>query len=677
MAAKKYKGNDLVFGATTAGKQVVWSEEMRRTHAYITGVTRSGKSRFLRSMVQQDIEAHAKTRMGLLVLDPHGELYDGILAYVAARPRLWRRPIMLIDLRRDDWVVSYNMLRARPGLDPAVIATGFVEAITHAFGGGNVTDTPRLARIARIFIQALLDAKRSLVDVLPLLDFGNSALRDTLLADLPESGARDFFAQFNQLGKRDFDSTVESFLNRLSSFLTNRLISHMVGQSGTPSFDFGRAIEDGAIVLMSLATAHGKVAETDSRLFASLMLSDLWQAAKLRDKKGAGLVKPFAVYADEFQNFLTPTIAYQLDQASGFGLQFILAHQFPGQILDHGGDYGRAIFNSVMVNARTKVAFQAAEQRDQREPLVAALFDGAVDVHRPEPAITSFQTVGHREVHRILRGGGESDAEGVAQGTTTTRSTTRAAAIGRGKSRGQGFATTDSASTAHAYSAGHSSMASFSEMHGTSTAMQGDTGMPVSTATVNTTAAFGESHADGDAYSESDGDTESHAESVSTFDAESSSVVRQRSTAESSAQTTTVNSTHTESKTWHEQITLEPILAERPSGLMSVDAQLFEFGQRLSAQPQQHAHVRLPGERLPESFRALDCPDEAIASRATERIRLAVISRMDCAMPFSAAAEALSDARAQHRGADIDAVLRIAATGKRRGRGTLKENGHE
>ena len=61
-----------------------------------------------------------------------------------------------------------------------------------------------------------------------------------------------------------------------------RSLSHWKNERHADSV---RAIDDGAIVLVSLATEGGKIAESDSRLFASLMLTDLWQVAKLRGKQ--------------------------------------------------------------------------------------------------------------------------------------------------------------------------------------------------------------------------------------------------------------------------------------------------------------------------------------------------------------------------------------------------------
>lgn len=100
----------------------------------------------------------------------------------------------------------------------------------------------------------------------------------------------------------------------------------MFGQNGA-SLDLGKALEEGSIIIVNLSTEGAKLSEEDASLFATLLLSDLWTAAKERGKgTDRSKVKPFYVYIDELQNFVTPTIAKNLDQASGFGLNLILAN---------------------------------------------------------------------------------------------------------------------------------------------------------------------------------------------------------------------------------------------------------------------------------------------------------------------------------------------------------------
>ena len=91
-----------------------------------------------------------------MVLDPHGTLYDNLVEWLA-----WNRidrPIVPIDLRRDDWVVSYNVLRQRTA-DPAVLVDNFTDAMAYVWGQGGTDKTPLFARWAGNVLRALYEKK--------------------------------------------------------------------------------------------------------------------------------------------------------------------------------------------------------------------------------------------------------------------------------------------------------------------------------------------------------------------------------------------------------------------------------------------------------------------------------------------------------------------------------------
>lgn len=115
-------GNDLNLGKLVgrSGGLGLWRTE-RDKHLYVCGGTGTGKSKFLENLIRQDIRNWSKSKCGVLVLDPHGALYGNLLNWLA-----WTgfdRPIIPIDLRQDEWVVSYNLLRQRSSADPAVLWT--------------------------------------------------------------------------------------------------------------------------------------------------------------------------------------------------------------------------------------------------------------------------------------------------------------------------------------------------------------------------------------------------------------------------------------------------------------------------------------------------------------------------------------------------------------------------
>src|ERR1051325_1316478 len=99
-------GNDLTLGHL-AGRNASlrFPRNLRDKHLYVCGGTGTGKSKFLEFLIRQDIANWRNSKCGVLVLDPHGSLYDSLIEWLA-----WhdiQAPIIPIDLRQDDWVVSY------------------------------------------------------------------------------------------------------------------------------------------------------------------------------------------------------------------------------------------------------------------------------------------------------------------------------------------------------------------------------------------------------------------------------------------------------------------------------------------------------------------------------------------------------------------------------------------
>src|SRR6185295_17366204 len=115
-------GNDLTLGTVLGtGKPLKLPRAARATHLYIAGLTETRKSKFLESLIWQDLMNSHKSGSGLLLIDPHGSLYNSLMARLAFHDQhLPRPPIIPIDLAREDWIIGYNILRSRPKADPSV-----------------------------------------------------------------------------------------------------------------------------------------------------------------------------------------------------------------------------------------------------------------------------------------------------------------------------------------------------------------------------------------------------------------------------------------------------------------------------------------------------------------------------------------------------------------------------
>jgi len=156
-------GNDLNIGNVVGrNATLTFPRQSRDKHLYVCGGTGTGKSKFLEHLIRQDILNWRKSKCGLLVIDPHGSLYDSLMAWLS-----WiniDRPVVPIDLRRDDWIIGYNLLRQRKTAATTVIVDNFVDAMSYVWGETGTDRTPLFARWATNVIRTLYEHGYTLVE---------------------------------------------------------------------------------------------------------------------------------------------------------------------------------------------------------------------------------------------------------------------------------------------------------------------------------------------------------------------------------------------------------------------------------------------------------------------------------------------------------------------------------
>lgn len=592
---RRQRGNDLELGLDPRGSGALkLTREARGRHLYCVGAIGTGKSKFMEHLIRQDILNWPKSQCGLIVFDPHGAMFDSLMRWIAAKG-LRHLPIVPIDLRRPDSVVSYNVLRRRTVGEASVVVGGLARAIIHAWGQGNMDDTPRLAKWLPVILGTLYERGHTLLDSLHL--FCNPEVRRAMTADVKNFVTRTVWDMTADLRPAEFQEEVSSTMNRLMRFLGNQTMRAMLCQTG-PSLDLGEAIERGSIILVSMATAGTQIDDEDAHTFGSMLLSDLWTAAKSRGKKdeGAGGVKPFYTYIDEFQEFLTPSMATTLDQARGFGIHLTMAQQFPSQLTGRG-EIGRLVFNSVMANARSKVVFQLDHPEDL-PTLAMWLGRNQIDVDAVKHQHYSTKVMGHETVYLPTYGSSTSVTQGDASSTGSAQSQSigRASAVARGVSR----------SMHGSHGEGQSSGESWLE-DGTSIPIAGD--FPY-------TASEGRSQTDSAGRSEGDSanwsDSEMWNETIN----------------ESESRT----SIHTRGKT--ESVSYAPMLRPimgmeaLPPQFRSVEEQIFSVTQMLAAQPERHAVARLSDATSFTPIRIPFVRDGMITRRYTEHWTAGLLAKL-------------------------------------------------
>ncbi len=403
---RRSPGNDLILGKMPGrDRSLGLPRDERDKHLYVCGGTGTGKSKFLENLIRQDIRNWSKSKCGMLVLDPHGSLYDNLINWLA-----WtelERPIIPIDLRQDDWIVAYNVVRQRELANPSVLVDNLIAAMAYVWGQGGTDQTPLFARWAENVIRTLYEKKLTLIESEHLIDRIEKQIRYQLTADLKHKPSRQDWQFADTLSAKDFEAQIGSTVNRLRRFIHNETLRLIFGVPNI-SLDLRQALDGGAIILVSLATERARVSKENAELFATLLLSDLWTAAQERGKRDG--VKPFYIYLDEFQRFVTPTIADNLDEARGFGLHLTMAHQFPNQLLDRG-ENGRRVYNSIMENASSKVVFRL-QHEENLSAMAKWLFMGAMDPDKVKLELYNRKVMDYREENKTAYGTSRSSGSG-------------------------------------------------------------------------------------------------------------------------------------------------------------------------------------------------------------------------------------------------------------------------
>ena len=383
-------------------RKVVVSQAARETHMHVIGASGQGKSYFLEHLIRQDILSGA----GVCVIDPHGTLYDHLVAWLAEHQIDRFRHIHLFNPSEDNWAVGFNPLCAGDA-DPTVRVGAMVNACLKVWGGGNIADTPRLAKCLRSVFYVLAHHRLSLLEAKQLTSYTAAERRKELTRDLPNPAFLQEWEEFNAYRQQDFAAYFESTNSRLLPFIASPILSRVVGQTENV-IDFVQCMNERHIVLVNLATKD-RMDLTNAQLIGAMLFADLFTSATRRSE-AEGSRNPFYCYVDECADFITDDIARMLDQTRKYGLHLILAHQRLEQLRQ----YGDNLYNAVMAGAQSKVMFKVDDD-ETAETLSRFLFRKLFDLEEPKRVLDKPVAVGQERVwlssESTTRASGDASSE--------------------------------------------------------------------------------------------------------------------------------------------------------------------------------------------------------------------------------------------------------------------------
>ncbi|HEU5124827.1 MAG TPA: type IV secretion system DNA-binding domain-containing protein [Verrucomicrobiae bacterium] len=316
------------------------SIEERLRHCHILGASGTGKSTLLTNLIEQDIAAGN----GVAVLDPHGDLIDRILAGI---PSDRINDVILIDPSDEQYSVGFNILSAHSDLEKSLLASDLVsvfQRLSTSWGDqmGSVLQNAILAFLESPSGGTLSDLRRFLIEPA----FRNEVLRTVRDPDIVYYW-RKAFPQLS--GNR----SIGPVLTRLDTFLSPKPIRYIVSQP-TNKLDFADILDSGKILLAKLS--QGQIGKENSYLLGSLLLAKFQQTAMSRQAKAIEARRPYFLYADEFPNFISPSLAEILAGARKYGLGLILAHQELHQL-----EKNQDVQSAVMANSYTRIIFRMGD----------------------------------------------------------------------------------------------------------------------------------------------------------------------------------------------------------------------------------------------------------------------------------------------------------------------------
>jgi DNA helicase HerA-like ATPase len=197
----------------------------RYSGMYVLGMPGMGKSAYLENLIHQDAEAGR----AIVVVDPHGDLVDHVLAAI---PQHRIAQTFVLDLLDEQFPYGINPFAAFK-TDTEVDRSHASAKIEHMFEvlwAGSM-DQQFLPRFVRAVTFMLLDNPGStLVDVFRLLE--DDDYRATMVANVTDPSVRRFWErEFDRHGESERMRRISPLIGRLERlFLGKALVRNVVGQ---------------------------------------------------------------------------------------------------------------------------------------------------------------------------------------------------------------------------------------------------------------------------------------------------------------------------------------------------------------------------------------------------------------------------------------------------------------
>jgi hypothetical protein len=296
------------------------SQKARPQGLTIIGANGTGKSALISRLIHQDIG----NNLGLALLDPHGDITKSV---ISSMPENRLKDVIYLNLEDVDYPFGLNLFECpRLTISDMAKTTSFVYHVFQKIWQLDNASSPRLLQVLRALTLTLIENPGSTLSEAPLL-LSSGTIRAKMVENLTNQEIILFWENYNRRSQRDKDELTASTINKLSSFLDEPMIRHIVSQSKT-TIDFRNIMDSGKILLVQVSPQF----ELASTLIGSILIGKLLLSAMSRTDLPEGNRRQFNLYIDEVQRFQTPDLATLISEARKFKISTTSANQVLGQL---------------------------------------------------------------------------------------------------------------------------------------------------------------------------------------------------------------------------------------------------------------------------------------------------------------------------------------------------------
>jgi hypothetical protein len=327
--------------------------EDRLRHLYVIGQTGTGKSKFLLSLILQDIA----NGDGVCFIDPHGEDVNWVLQNI---PEHRMKDVIYFDPADTQHVLGLNMLEYDPRFpeQKTFVINELFSIFKKLYSGTPESMGPAFEQYFRNATALVMEdpsTGNTMLDISRVL--ADAKYREVKLSRSKNPIINQFWREIatKAQGEASLANIVPYITNKFDIFTANDIMRPIIAQQ-VSAFRMREVMDNRKILLVNLS--KGKLGDINANLLGMVLVGKMLMAALSRVDALASDLPPFYLYIDEFQNITTDSISAILSEARKYKLSLNVAHQFIAQ-LDEG--IRDAVFGNVGNLVVFRVGFEDAQ----------------------------------------------------------------------------------------------------------------------------------------------------------------------------------------------------------------------------------------------------------------------------------------------------------------------------